>query len=169
MHHLKIIIDSHIAFIRVFQVDLKPVFAGGGESVDIFQANHSFTWKNCVLRNVIMVYLLIQSRLHIQQKSCGRIRSNKDTTKWIDITISSCKSLNIPTNYCILSINMVFMLIIKSILKKQHAPLPPYFCTKEALQIICSKKFPLSIGCNFSRVKKCTPKFRFLCCLQNQC
>ena len=43
LHHLKIIIDSHIAFIRVFQVDLKPVFAGGGESVDIFQANHSFT------------------------------------------------------------------------------------------------------------------------------
>ena len=49
LHHLKIIIDSHIAFIRVFQVDLKPVFAGGGESVDIFQANHSFTCRNCVL------------------------------------------------------------------------------------------------------------------------
>ena len=48
LHHLKIIIDSHIAFIRVFEIDLKPVFAGGGESVDIFQANHSFTWRYCV-------------------------------------------------------------------------------------------------------------------------
>ena len=126
MHHLKILIDSHRAWIRVFQVDLKPVFAGGGESVDIFQANHSFTWRNCVLRNVIMVYLLIQSRLHIQQKSCGRIQSNKDATKWIDITISSCKSLNIPTNYRILSIHTVYVLIIKSIPKRQHAP-PPIF------------------------------------------
>ena len=148
MHHLKVIIDSHIAFIRVFQVDLKPVFAGGGESVDIFQANHSFTWRNCVLRNIFMVYLLIQSRLHIQQKSCGRIRSNKVATKWIDITISSCKSLNIPTNYCILRIQTVFVLFIKSILKKQHAPLPTHLFTKEALQIICSENFWLSIGCN---------------------
>ena len=45
LHHLKIIVDSHIAFIRVFQVDLKPVFASGGELVEIFQANHTFTWK----------------------------------------------------------------------------------------------------------------------------
>ena len=165
----KIIIDCRPVVMIAFQVNLKPVFASGGESVDIFQANHSFTWRNCVLRNVIMVYLLIQSRLHIQQKSCRRSWSNKVATKWINITISSCRSLNIPTNYCILSIHTFFVLIIKSILKKQHAPLPPYFCTKEALQIICSKKFPLSIGCNFSRVKKCTPKFQFLCCLQNQC
>ena len=126
MHHLKIIIDSRPAWIIAFQVDLKPVFAGGGESVDIFQANHSFTWKNCVLRNVIMVYLLIQSRLHIQQKSCRRSWSNKVATKWINITISSCRSLNIPTNYCILRIQTVFVLFIGSILKKQHAPLPTH-------------------------------------------
>ena len=51
----KIIIDCRPAVMIAFQVNLKPVFASGGESVDIFQANHSFTWRNCVLRNVIMV------------------------------------------------------------------------------------------------------------------
>ena len=140
----KIIIDCRPAVMIAFQVNLKPVFASGGESVDIFQANHSFTWRNCVLRNVFMVYLLIQSRLHIQQKSCGRIQSNKDATKWIDITISSCKSLNIPTNYRILSIHTVYVLIIKSIPKRQHAP-PPYLLVRR-------KPFKYFVLKNFRKV-----------------
>ena len=144
LHYLEIIIDSIIAWIIVFQVDTKLVFAGGGELVDIFQANHSFTWRNCVLMIVIMVYLLTQSQLHIQQKSCGRIRSNKDATKWIDITISSCKSLNIPTNYRILSIHKVFVLIIKSIPKRQHAP-PPYLLVRR-------KPFKYFVLKNFRKV-----------------
>ena len=48
LHHLEIIIFSIIAWIIVFQVHAKLVFAGGGELVDIFQAYHSFTWRSLV-------------------------------------------------------------------------------------------------------------------------
>ena len=162
MHHLKIIIDSHIAFMRVFQVDLKPVFAGGGESVDIFQANHSFTWRNCVLRNVIMVYLLIQSRLHIQQKSCRRSQSSKVATKLINLTISSCESLNIPSNYHILSIHTIFVLIIN---QYQRNNMPPHLLYKGALQILCytmknfRKVFDAIFAGSIYREGECTSQF----------
>ena len=77
------LIDSHKAFVwKVFQVHLKPVIDFRGELVEIFQANHSFTWRNFVLRDFMKLHLLIQSRLQIQQKSCRRSQSSRDATKW---------------------------------------------------------------------------------------
>ena len=44
------LIDSHKAVVwKVFEVHLKTVIDFRGELVEIFQANHSFTWKNFVV------------------------------------------------------------------------------------------------------------------------